>query len=211
MVQPKGGKFYYLALDAKISRKPFTGVTGAVQSSADGYASILATCTDMGGSNPRSCSSEILLETSPNEDAWFLQVSYVMIPQKLFRKLYGEVDVDTILRMQEAAESPYINFSGLPNVVRFKTGTRTDSSITCFTSIPPARPEDCLGHFETNPALPIAFTCALFSDLVAQTISELCGVPTVFRARGQNVSINAATIFCQEWSIKAEELVFANA
>ena len=135
MIQPKDGKFYYLALEAKMSRKPFTGFVSSATNSGDyKYASIFATCTDM-VPKTRSCSSEIILEVNPDEDAWFLQVSYVMIPRKVFRKLYGEADMDTILRMEEA-ESPYTNFSGLPNVVQRRKGTRNDSTITCHTTLP---------------------------------------------------------------------------
>jgi len=206
MIQPKDGKFYYLALEAKMSRF----VSSATNSGDYKYASIFAKCTDM-APKTRSCSSEIILEVNPDEDAWFLQVSYVMIPMKVFRKLYGEADMDTISRMEET-ESPYTNFSGLPNVVQLKKGTRTDSSITCHTTLPPPRPEDCLGHFDKNPALPIAYTFSFISELIAQTISKLSGIPTEFRARGGQITSThaATTIVCQYVNMKAEELVFAH-
>lgn len=34
-------------------------------------------------------------------------------------------------------------------------------------------PEQCLGHFDKRAELPIAFTCVLFSELIAQSIAQL--------------------------------------
>ncbi len=221
MVQPKEGKFYYLALDAKMSRKSFTGIASASVADEDGYrtklsphkhASIFAKCVDMGASpKSRHCSSEITLEISPDEDAWFLEVTYYMIPANTFRKMYGETDAETISRMKNS-ESPYTTFHGLPNAVQIIYGnSRTDTSISCHTNLPPPRPEDCLGHFEKTPALPIAYSNSFFCDLMAQAISELSGVPITFKVRDEKAEDNnIAFIISKGVQIKAEELVFAN-
>uniref|UniRef100_A0A7S3VD81 Uncharacterized protein n=1 Tax=Chaetoceros debilis TaxID=122233 RepID=A0A7S3VD81_9STRA len=68
--QTRGGKFYYLILQAKMTRRPYVGLG---TNAAPGQASIVAKCIEM---NTSSCSCEIILETDSSEDAWFLEVTY---------------------------------------------------------------------------------------------------------------------------------------
>ena len=94
--QTRGGKFYYLALQAKMTRRPYVGL-GA--SAAPGQASIIAKCIEM---NTSSCSCEIILETDSSEDAWFLEVTYKVISLRVFYKSFKEAKEDDLERMKEA-------------------------------------------------------------------------------------------------------------
>jgi len=241
--QTRGGKFYYLALQAKMTRRPYVGLG---TSAAPGQASIVAKCIEM---KKRSCSCEIILETDSSEDAWFLEVTYKVISLKTFRRLFQEAKKDDLKRMKEAQSkgySPYMEFSGLTNPVLPHSSSKGDAinvteekrpetkvqSITCSTVLPKPIPEQCLGHFEKSPALPVAYTVAFLSDLMAQSISQLVGAdddfpfnpnPSLFHgpatplahyvAPSPGVSIGAEeplSIVCEEFNLNAEELVFAN-
>jgi len=230
--QTRDGKFYYLALQAKLTRRPYAGLG---TNEAPGQASIVAKCIEM---NASSCSCEIILETDSNEDAWFLEVTYKMISLGVFRRYFKDAKEDDLERMKESQSkgySPYKAFSGLPNPVLPALSTVSSSketvsdlpsenrpkskfeSLTCTTVLPMPIPEQCIGHFEKNPALPIAFTCAFLSDLIAQSVSQLVGAdddfpfnpnPSLFEgAIGSDASLS---IICEEFNLNAEELVFAN-
>jgi len=209
---PVPGKFYYLALDAALARCPFEGIADALFGTTDvaveGCSVICCQCMEI---TARSATCEIRLESSHTLSAWHLKVQYAVIPEKAFKKMYPPTGQSQGL-LSPSAQSPYACFRGLPmppkKLIAQGASSQTPISVQMEARMPPPDAVQCAGHFDGNPALPIAFMCAYMADLVGQSIADLVGVDIPFNPSRTTCPFQNF-LQLNTWKINAKKLVFA--
>lgn len=209
---PAPGKFYYLALDAALARCPFEGIADAVFGTTavavDGRSVICCQCKEI---TARAATCEIRLESLHTLSAWHLKVQYAVIPEKAFKKMYPPIG-QSENSLSPSAQSPYACFQGLPippkKLIAQDSSSQTPIAIQMEARMPPPDAVQCAGHFDGNPALPIAFMCAYMADLVGQSIADLVGLDIPFNPSRTTCPFQNF-LQLNTWKINAKKLVFA--
>ena len=180
------GKFYYLALDAIVRKKPTSkdlddDLKSHLQSKslADSSTKIIAVNSEQSN---RDAKSEIYLVDDTGSDMWHLTITYKKIPYKAFSRFFPRVVDDLLI-------GPWDPSTPNPYVAEHDTNILTTSPYpgsTTHTSVahlPPCDPIMCAGHFDTNPAYPIAFLCSSLLNIAAKSIGHMAKVPLSYTAR----------------------------
>jgi hypothetical protein len=178
-----GTKRYYLALDClmevcssltQMQDHLFrTQMPIANDLKNKGHVVISAVCHKM---EKRNSSCEMLMQFPTSYGTkpvfYFLRVNYVVMTPKVFQRFcpkslpaaanskqqHGELSsLVPAISDHKIVKSPYAQFEGLNHVDCTEIVSKSKSKVFMITKIPKIRPESCLGHFEGNPALPIAF------------------------------------------------------
>lgn len=201
---PTRGKFYYLVLHAEVTHVPYEGTAGDLFSTScidtRGRSAVHCRCTEI---TQRIAHCVVRLETSESLPAWQLKVKYAVIPERVFKTKYPP----TGLGVAAGMESPYSQFNGLPQPPA-KLSSSTSEEVHMEARMPPCEAWQCVGHFEGNPAFPVAFLCSYVSDLVGQSIANLTGVEMPFKKCAAEEPL-AASWQLTSWDLKVQKLVFA--
>ena len=99
--------------------------------------------------------------------------------------------------------SPYTNFGGLPQSATKVAAGKYE------VSLPPVPTHICAGHFDGNPALPIAILCSYIGDLVGDTVSGLTNVPIRKQNQRQQKQNDGNSIVISEAAVKTTKLIQA--
>ena len=149
------------------------------------YAVISAVCCSL---NKREAVCEIMMHF-PMSVPYILRLKYTVMAPKLFRKMFppplafGQVEqvkAEERPSTSEPQPSPYAQFKGIP-INMMKMLSRNSSNMVMRNSIKSISAESCQGHFDGNPALPIAFLTAICADLSGYAISAFINEPILFK------------------------------
>ncbi len=160
-----------------------------------GHVVISAICHEL---EKRNASCEMLMQFPTSYGTkpvfYFLRVNYVVMTPKVFQRFSPKSlpppAANSSKKQQKPEElstsrlvpaifenkivkSPYAQFEGLNHVDCTEIVSKSKSKVFMITQIPKIRPESCPGHFEGNPALPIAFLAAFCVDICGEAIAAL--------------------------------------
>ena len=220
------GKYYYLALDNTMctSLHPDnTFFADNIEDYSDGndHIIIYAVCSDL---SKRSATSQVLMKLpdSLGGGMWHLRTKYAVMSEKVFKKLSN---FKTVAAPNETIEdskhfdntnSPYSHFQPLESFTTMKDqvlGGEASQFLTLRSSIPTISAESCLGHFDNNPAFPIAIMCGHLFCLAGETIGKLAGEEIKFMKTRPTIndvtSSSSARVKFIEGDIEAFKLVYA--
>ena len=232
------GKHYYLALDNTLSTclSPDNEFfADAIKDYSDGHDHIIiyAICSDL---SKKSATSEVLMKfpDSLGGDTWHLRTTYSVMSEKLFKrfspfkKIASSIPPNTNpstiedLEHFDSSYSPYAQFQPPDSYTTMKSEVPTPAlgdgacsqTLTLRSSIPTISAKSCVGHFQDNPAFPIAFMAAYLLDLAGKTIGKLAGEEIKFlkvcpTISNDFASSGGARIKYIKGDIEAAKLVYA--
>jgi len=235
----KNGKHYYLAMDCHLEAAsdvtPImqTFLTSQIPAGMNDLKNdqiiISAVCCEL---TNRKAVCEIMMQF-PKEyggvEPYYLRVNYTVMAPKVFKRfspsraLEQQIKRPSSTSNQERKEdnqlvlpqdtlSPYAQFRGLP-FDSFEILSQSNSVVIMKTSVPKVSAASCQGHFDGNPALPIAFLAAFCADLSGKaigTLTETCitfGKECAGPGKKQDTGNILKFISCE---VDAHKLVYAN-
>ena len=200
--QTNEGKFYYLALDCRVTRRVYQGVADGVQ---EGSSAITARCTEL---TKRTATCEILMKTSKDTFARHLTVTYVVLSERAFKRMYPPTG--GIASFGKPIDSPYANFRGSPTPTMLKNLSK--QSTTFRAALPTPHASQCSGHFNDNPALPVAFFTAYLIDITGQSIAMMSGTNIPFKLNGEEEPHHQEhfVLHTINFEIQASKLIFTD-
>ena len=172
------GKYYYLALDNNLSTSlppDNEFFSDAMKDYSDGHYHIIiyAICSDL---SKKSATSQVLMKflDSLGGGMWHLRTTYAVTSVTAPDEMIEDS------KHFDSSYSPYAQFQHPNSYTTMLApapalGDRASQTLTLRSSIPTISAEICLGHFDNNPAFPIAFMCAYLFDLAGKTIGKLAG------------------------------------
>eukprot|EP00957_Ditylum_brightwellii_P057983 4396580-Ditylum_brightwellii.AAC.1 len=140
---------------------------------------IIAVNTEQG---KRDAKSEIYLVDDNESDLWHLTVIYKKIPYKAFSRFFPQV-------IDESLIGPWDPSTPNPYAMDFNCNIRSTSpypganTCTSVANLPPFDPKMCAGHFDSNPAVPVALLCSKLINIAAKSVSHMSGVPLQYAAQ----------------------------
>jgi hypothetical protein len=250
----KKGKHYYLALSNDISNivLPDLSAVASATSSSTGSLAVMdndtavitAHCISI---NKREAVCKITMMIPGKKEVWHLVTTYSVIAEKLFKRRFAGKsqeqqhtltasssnyqDGDNLSSFSPLASSPYAKFQGLdPASFKCLDYSSRDGFLKMQSRIPKVPAHHCLGHFDSNQALPVAVLAAYSFDLVGYSISTLLKQDIPFRHRlgitltsssssrsraivkkeKENHDIDALSCKLVNAKLEAKKLVFAN-
>lgn len=132
---PRQQKHYYLATDAIISRRSFRAINAETLIARARVLDINRKNGSISGI-VSLCDGSILFE---------VEVSYTIMTEALFERMFLPQRINTALL---PPSNPYSNDTVFESL---ELGVES-----CFANLGQVKPEDCPGHFENYPALPVA-------------------------------------------------------
>jgi len=154
---PANGKHYYLARKA-IFRRPLHTCTD------EHPEDLMATATgEMSGR--RRASASMMLSTAARQTVCTLSVEYHVLNERIFEKLNA------------SKKQPNGTTAGNPYAAPCPLDVTAIDSKSLSASLGKVRPEQCQGHFDNYPAMPIAILMSALTRASARLLSNVTGTP----------------------------------
>jgi hypothetical protein len=207
----KKSKHYYLALKNELTSIALpddvttssTSTSSGVESTDNAFT-ITARCIKV---NKKEAECVITMDIPKQNLLWHLTVTYSVIPEKLFKRFslkartifskdLDEINSDNELMLSSSFSltSPYAAFKGIntkASKMLWYSHKNNNRALSMQASIPKVPACHCLGHFDGNHALPVAFLAAYCFDLAGYSIGLLSDQDIPFRSRSDYLALSS--------------------